>query len=121
MKRILTLVVAAAVLTACGGPARKAGKTEENHEKTMMTGGYTDPRQPDAKELELFRQVTAGLTGVEYTPENVATQVVAGLNYRFVCKASTVTPDPETYRAEIIVYQPLPGRGEARITGIKRL
>ena len=121
MKRILIPALAAAVLAACGGPAPKTGKPEESREKTAMVGGYTEPRQPDAKELELFRQVTADLTGVEYTPESVATQVVAGLNYRFVCKAQTVAPDTSAYRAEVIVYQPLPGQGEARITGIKRL
>lgn len=53
------------------------------------------------------------MTGVSYTPESVATQVVAGTNYRFICTAKTATPGPETYEAEIIVFQPLPGQGEA--------
>ena len=55
------------------------------------------------------------------TPESVATQVVAGTNYRFICTAITATPGPETYEAEIIVFQPLPGQGEAKIAKITRL
>ena len=31
------------------------------------------------------------------------------------------TPGPETYEAEIIVFQPLPGQGEAKIAKITRL
>ena len=56
------------------------------------------------------------MTGVSYTPESVATQVVAGTNYRFICTAKTTTPGLETYEAEIIVFQPRAGagRGENR-------
>ncbi len=124
MKRILILTLAAAALAACGGPGRKAAKTEESKEskeRVVMTGGYTEQRPLSEQERALFHQLTQGLTGVAYTPESVATQVVAGINYRFVCKARTVTLDPETYQAEVTVYQPLPGQGEARITSIKRL
>lgn len=121
MKRILILTLAAAALAACGGPGRKAAKTEESKERVVMTGGYTEQRPLSEQEQALFHQVTQGLTGVAYTPESVATQVVAGINYRFVCKARTVTLDHETYQAEVTVYQPLPGQGEARITSIKRL
>ena len=46
---------------------------------------------------------------------------MAGTNYRFICTAKTVTPGPETYEAEIIVFQPLPGQGEAKIAKITRL
>ena len=42
-------------------------------------------------------------------------------NYRFICTAKTATPGPETYEAEIIVFQPLPGQGEAKIAKITRL
>ena len=44
-----------------------------------------------------------------------------GTNYRFICTAKTATPGPETYEAEIIVFQPLPGQGEAKIAKITRL
>ena len=106
------------LLTACGSPEKR---TEKQQEKTILCGGYTGQRPLEASDRELFRRATTGMTGVNYTPESVATQVVAGTNYRFVCKAKTVTPNPETYRAEVIVFKPLPGQGEAKITKITRL
>ena len=36
-------------------------------------------------------------------------------------KNDFVRPGPETYEAEIIVFQPLPGQGEAKIAKITRL
>lgn len=118
MLKLTIAILAAILLTACGGPAKR---TEKQQEKTILCGGYTQQRPLEVSEHELFRQVTAGMTGVSYTPESVGTQVVAGTNYRFVCKAKTVTPNPETYRAEVIVFKPLPGQGEAKITKITRL
>ena len=118
MLKLTIAILAAILLTACGGPEKR---TEKQQEKTILCGGYTQQRPLEASERELFRQVTAGMTGVSYTPESVGTQVVAGTNYRFVCKAKTVTPNPETYRAEVIVFKPLPGQGEAKITKITRL
>ena len=118
MLKLTIAILAAILLTACGGPAKR---TEKQQEKTILCGGYTQQRPLEASERELFRQVTADMTGVSYTPESVGTQVVAGTNYRFVCKAKTVTPNPETYRAEVIVFKPLPGQGEAKITKITRL
>lgn len=118
MYKYLIAVWAVLTLAAC---ARPAYKTERNLEKTQMTGGYTQQRPLDAEELELFEKVTEKLLGVTYTPESVATQVVAGTNYRFLCTATTVTREPQTYKAEITVFCPLPGRGEPKITAIKRL
>lgn len=102
---------------------RKSGKTDRKatEKKTILCGGYTRQRPLEASDRELFRRATAGMTGVSYTPESVATQVVAGTNYRFICTAKTATPGPETYEAEIIVFQPLPGQGEAKIAKITRL
>lgn len=125
MKTLLVLF-AATVMTACGGQVCTAEKEtkkkmEKQTESTVSVGGYTQQRPLDDPERELFRQVTHGMTGVSYTPESVATQIVAGTNYRFVCTAKTATLHTETYKAEVTVFQPLPGRGEPEITSIKRL
>ena len=106
------------LLTACGSPEKR---TEKQQEKTILCGGYTGQWPLEASDRELFRRATTGMTGVSYTPESVATQVVAGTNYRFICTAKTTTPGLETYEAEIIVFQPLPGQGEAKIAKITRL
>ena len=118
MIKIPVIILAAVLLTACGGPARKA---EKQPEKQMLSGGYTQQRPLDAEELELFQKATDSLTGVSYTPESVATQVVAGTNFRFICSAQTTSSPPETYKAEVTIFRPLPGRGDAKISNIKRL
>lgn len=129
MKRIVISAFAAAALTACaaqGGKTAAANATArpagtEKAENTTVCGGYTDQRPLEEQEKQLFRSVTDKLVGVRYTPESVATQVVAGTNYRFVCTAETIARKPETFRAEVTVFRPLPGQGEARITEIRRL
>lgn len=129
MKMRTIIAFAAAALTACAAQGGKTAASAEKPDKTEktriteagMVGGYTAQRPLDEREKELFENVTAGLTGVRYTPRSVATQVVAGTNYRFVCTAVTATREPQSYKAEVTVFQPLPGQGEARITGIRRL
>lgn len=121
MLKLTIAALAAMLLTACGSPEKR---TEKQQKKTILCDGYTGQRPLEASDRELFRRATAGMTdmtGVSYTPESVATQVVAGTNYRFICTAKTATPGPETYEAEIIVFQPLPGQGEAKIAKITRL
>ena len=114
MLKLTIAALAAMLLTACGSPEKR---TEKQQEKTILCGGYTGQRPLEASDRELFRRATTGMTGVSYTPESVATQVVAG----FICTAKTTTPGLETYEAEIIVFQPLPGQGEAKIAKITRL
>ena len=82
---------------------------------------YSVQRPLEASYRDVVRRATTGMTGVSYTPESVATQVVAGTNYRFICTAKTTPPGLETYEAEIIVFQPPPGQGEAKIAKITRL
>lgn len=118
MKKIAILVL---VLLTLGSCARYGGKTAKQPQKQMLAGGYTDQRTPTAEELTLFKTATAELDGVGYTPETVATQVVAGKNYRFICKAVTATRKPQIYKAVVTIYQPLPGKGEPRITKIEKL
>lgn len=122
MIKLVLIALAALTLGACNRFGGKAEKTQQpTATSSRMTGAYGQQRPLKATEAELFRTVTAGLDGVGYTPQSVATQVVAGTNYRFICNAVTTTREPQTYQAEVVVYQPLPGHGEARITKITRL
>ncbi len=100
--------VTAALLTACGS------------NDSRIVGGYTDQRRPSAEERELFETVTAQIDDIEYKPVSVATQVVAGTNYRFLCKARENRKRGKRFDAVIVIYKPLPGQGEPRITAIER-
>lgn len=127
MIKFLIMAFAAATFTSCTSSGTKAeaeqttATAQQESDKKMLAGGYGNERAVSAEELAFFNEMTSALKGVVYTPENVATQVVAGKNYRFVCKAETVAAEPKTYQVEIIIYQPLPNHGEPMITSLKRL
>lgn len=129
MKKSTILVFAAAALTACaaqGGKTAASPETAATEGRTQApesppVGGYTAQRPLDDEDRRLFDKATENLVGVKYTPQSVATQVVAGTDYRFICTAETATREPQTFRAEITVFRPLPGQGEVRITNIRRL
>jgi len=86
--------------------------------ETSKLGGYTAFRKIDEKEKALFAK-TMNLKGVDYVPLAVATQLVSGTNYRFLCEAKVVIPEPVPYNALVTIYAPL--QGEAVITEIKNV
>lgn len=94
-----------------------------NSDKEAL-GAYSKQRRLTAEQESLFYSVTESLGDrVEYTPMNVGVQVVAGTNYRFLCKGREKNEDGskgEKIYAEIVIHQPLPGQGEAKIISISR-
>ena len=74
-----------------------------------LAGGYTRLHEVGEEEAALFKQVMKknkeGLV-----PVKVATQVVAGLNYKYICTK------PDGTEQTVVIYQPLPGQGKARRT-----
>lgn len=79
----------------------------------QMVGAYSEPREIAPEELEMFKKATADLSELQLVPQNVATQVVAGINYKFFCDCK------EGYnlsRCDVIVYKPL--SGEPSVTKI---
>lgn len=101
-----------ALFTACGG---NGGGGSDS-----VVGGYTSQRSITDDEREMFDRAVAEIEDIEYTPRSVATQVVAGTNYRFVCKARETVKGGKRFDAVIVIYKPLPGQGEPRITSIER-
>ena len=122
MRKILLLATVAA-LAACGGNATKKAETPQTKRpqtetRTQTAGGYTAMRVPTAEDKAVFDEAMKGLAGVTYTPDSVATQI----NYKFLCTARTAAREPMTYRAEAVVYKPLPqSGGQAVLTSIVRL
>ena len=88
---MLKLTIAALAAMLLTACGSPEKRTEKQQEKTILCGGYTGQRPLEASDRELFR------------------------------RATTATPGPETYEAEIIGFQPLPGQGEAKIAKITRL
>jgi len=86
--------------------------------KETVVGGWTAYHPLTKEDQLIFDEALAGFVGVNYTPESVSTQVVAGTNYRFKCSAS-VPPSEVVWEAIVEIYAPLTGK--PHITGITRL
>ena len=87
-----------------------------------VTGGWTvaESTEISAEEQEIFDKAMEGLVGVGYEPiAYIGSQVVAGLNHCYLCKAKVVYPGAETTLALVYIYQDL--EGNAQITNIADL
>lgn len=84
-----------------------------------MAGGWTSFGPVTPEEQVIFKTALAGLVGVDYVPEAVSTQVVAGTNYRFLSKATPVYPGAQPYPALVTIFQPL--NGQPHVTSITKL
>ena len=82
-----------------------------------LVGGWTSYHPLSPENAEVFKIALAGFVGVTYRPNAVATQVVAGMNYRYKCAAS-IPPALVIWEAIVEIYQPL--EGKPYITGIHR-
>jgi len=75
-----------------------------------MPGGWTSYSTRISSDAQkAFDEALKGFTGVHYTPLAVASQVVAGMNYRFFCNAQVVYPDAPNYGALVQINKPLVG------------
>ena len=107
-------------LSLISGAYGCGGAGNEKEDGTEIVGGYSKPRTLSKEEKALFEEAVKGLEGVEYKPLNVATQVVAGTNYRFICRGRETARKGKRFDAVIVVYKPLPGQGEPRVTSVER-
>ena len=108
MKKIIILAVAAAMAFIAVAGLTGCGKEKDE----PVAGGYTEDRAITDEDMEIFEKALDGLTGVSYEPTLVATQVVAGINYRFTATATMIIPDAEPYEVYIYIFKPLEGDPE---------
>lgn len=105
MRNTLIITFAALLLSGCGcGPAKETAN--ESITSKMICGGYTDPRAPEDEELAMFYALADG-GETEFTPEAVSTQVVAGINYKFLCRFASA--DGSNGLCYVTIYKPLSG------------
>ncbi|CAK7056187.1 hypothetical protein CUZ56_01991 [Saezia sanguinis] len=84
-----------------------------------MVGGWSEQKPLTKEDKAVFDEALTGFVGVQYVPVSVATQIVAGMNYRFICDAKIVIPNAQPYKAMVEIHKPL--QGKAMITNIHRL
>lgn len=83
-------------------------------------GGWSTFSAPVSAEAQAaFNEATKGLLGVSYSAFAVSQQVVAGMNYIFLCNGTTTTMPPVNGLYSVHVFKPL--SGNAVITRIVQL
>lgn len=97
----------AVVLAGCGNNLSK--------DRQQLCGGYTQQRELTEDEMALFRSATETVD-MTLTPLSVSTQVVAGTNYKFWYRYQDKDDSGHTW---VIIFKPLPGRGEPEVTSIE--
>lgn len=117
MKKLLTLLVVGLMILSLAS----CGKKEEPVEEPVL-GGWTKVEDGAINEelQDIFYKALDGLVGVQYEPiELLETQVVAGTNYKFLAKGTTVTMPPVEGTYYVTVYKNLDGGVE--LLGIEKI
>lgn len=118
MKKILYSTLLSLSLMGCASKETKTVTCQTSEPQTasivessnpFLVGAYADYRELTEEELDLFNRTYTG--EVELTPKSVATQVVSGINYSFICTDSLGN------KTKVIIYKPL--RGEATVSLIE--
>lgn len=99
-----------------------AEASDEVEEDKNLLGGWKTYEENEActipeEALEAFNKAVDGMTGAGYEPiALLASQVVAGVNYKILCKQTLVTAEPVVKNVIVTVYADL--NGGASITSI---
>ena len=144
MRRLFTVtlgMLCAASIMGCGAKAnntesqattasqestltKEAEEISETNESAPITGGWAINNDfdgtDDANAMSAFEKATEDLDGYRYDVAAVlGSQIVAGTNYLYLCRAEMVVPDAKPEYVILKVYEDL--EGNAEITGILRL
>lgn len=80
-------------------------------DSNRLAGGFTELKSVTPDDQKVFYE--AYNCKAQLVPIAVATQVVAGMNYSFLCT------DANGNEVNVLIYKPLPNQGEARISAIE--
>ena len=144
MRRLFTVtlgMLCAASIMGCGAKAnntesqattasqestltKEAEEISETNESAPITGGWVINNDfdgtDDANAMSAFEKATEDLDGYRYDVAAVlGSQIVAGTNYSYLCRAEMAVPDAKPEYVILKVYEGL--EGNAEITGSLRL
>ena len=112
------LIALIAAMTACTSKVKATennAPAEETKEESMIDGGWENPESMDVTDeiRDKVARATADMLGVDYEPIAViGRQIVAGTNYKVLCKLTAVTPDAAATYAIVTIYEDLEGNVE---------
>lgn len=111
----LICLLCVALLAGCGSSKSPEEEMPEEPVPGPSAGGWTVSTEPVSPVIpeearEAFDAALAGLTGAKYEPvAYLGSQVVAGLNFGFLCRVSAVTPQAEAKLCVVKVFRDLEG------------
>lgn len=118
MKKILVVLLAIFMVTSLVACSDKNNEEETKPEEEVeevieddgeIVGGYTESEDKAITDelKEIFDKAMEGYVGNNFEPiELIGTQVVAGINYKFLCKAS------DESQKIVTIYKDLEGNCE---------
>ncbi|MBQ0080656.1 MAG: hypothetical protein KBS95_03795 [Alistipes sp.] len=111
MKYIFSFIIALLFLSCSSSQQQYKNEKVTPSQDEMLCGGWSQAREVTQQELEMFLNITSSL-GKTWEVKSVQTQVVAGLNYRFLAEAQA-----KSYIVRI--FKPLPGQGEPKLVCVE--
>lgn len=124
--RFIAVMLLAFVLTVnlsgCGSDSSsESGDVESSSSELVsssatnaIVGSYSGYRELSEDEKSFFEEVVKGYEKELFNPERVSTQVVAGINYRFLC---SMKDGNATSKVIVTIYKPL--SGDSKITSVE--
>lgn len=110
----LTATMAAGFATACTSePSETSVSADAGVTQGVSLGGWQVENKAITEEQAAFDKAMETITGVNYEPfVLLASQVVSGTNYCYLCKATVVTPDAKPTYKLVYVYEDTAGNAE---------
>ena len=114
MKKLISVILSVMLVVCMAASCANA-------EEQLAGGWYKDADTSVTEDArQAFDKAMQGFAGVSYEPVALlGTQVVAGLNYCYLCKGTLVTAQPQEFWAMVFVYLDL--EGNATVTGIEEI
>ena len=114
MKKLISVILSVMLVVCMAASCANA-------EEQLAGGWYKDADTTVTEDArQAFDKAMQGFAGASYEPVALlGTQVVAGLNYCYLCKGTLVTAQPQEFWAMVFVYLDL--EGNATVTGIEEI
>lgn len=113
MKKCLFAILCMALAGISSCSTNKGTATTDEKDNPYLVGAYADFRSITDEEMQLFE--SAYTHQAKLIPQSVATQVVAGTNYQFICT------DESDNAVKVVIFKPLPNQGEPKVSSIEPL
>lgn len=80
--------------------------------ETILAGGWSEYSCVNEQQKEAFEEAMEGFVGKTYSPVACASQVVAGMNYKFFCNVTMPQVVPIRSQAIVEIFKPLEGKAQ---------